>query len=70
MSKLKVGDIITCFNRDELEVTEKELVNAGYGFIASYDMITMTWKIKIIDIREAADEEENQILQIVACRDM
>lgn len=55
MDKLKLGDIIKCSNMEELSVTEEELVNAGYGFISSYDMITMTWKIKIIDIREAAD---------------
>lgn len=59
MDKLKLGDIIKCSNMEELSVTEEELVNAGYGFIASYDMITMTWKIKIIDIREATDEEKN-----------
>lgn len=56
MSKLKVGDIITCFNRDELEVTEDGLVNDGYGFRTQYDMVTMKWKIIITEVREAADD--------------
>lgn len=32
MDKLKKGDIIICFNHDELEVTEEGLINDGYGF--------------------------------------
>ena len=58
MSKLKVGDIITCFSYDELEVTEEGLVNDGYGFRTQYDMVTMKWKIIITEVREAADERE------------
>lgn len=58
MSKLKVGDIITCFSHDELEVTMEGLVNDGYGFRTQYDMVTMKWKIMIIDVGEAADERE------------
>lgn len=59
MSKLKVGDIITCFSHDELEVTEEGLVNAGYGFRTQYDMVTISWKIKITEAKEAADEKED-----------
>ncbi len=55
MSKLKVGDIITCFSHDELEVTEEGLFHDGYGFIETYDMVTMSWKIKITEAKEAAD---------------
>lgn len=53
MDELKLGDIIKCTSMEELSVTEEALVNAGYGFIEAYDMITMTWKIKIVDIKEA-----------------
>ena len=56
MDRLKKGDIIKCFNYDELKVTEEGLINDGYGFIESYDMVTMSWKIKIIEVREAADD--------------
>lgn len=59
MDRLKIGDIIKCFNLDELEVTEERLINDGYGFIESYDMCTMSWKIKITEVREAADEKED-----------
>ncbi len=59
MDKLKIGDIIKCTNMNELSETERSLLMAGYGFTESYDMLTMTWKIKITDIREAADEEKN-----------
>lgn len=59
MSRLKLGDIIKCTSKEELSEVMEELVNARYGFVTSYDMITMTWKIKIIDIREATDEEKN-----------
>lgn len=58
MDRLKIGDIIKCFNLDELEVTEEGLINDGYGFIESYDMDTMSWKIKITEVREAADEHK------------
>lgn len=56
MDRLKKGDIIKCFNHDELEVTVEGLINDGYGFIENYDMVTMSWKIKITEVREAADE--------------
>lgn len=59
MDRLKIGDIIKCFNLDELEVTEVRLINDGYGFIESYDMGTMSWKIKITEVREAADEKKD-----------
>lgn len=58
MSRLNKGDIITCFNVDELEVTEEGLVNDGYGFRTQYDMVTMTWKILITEVGEAADVGE------------
>lgn len=58
MSKLKVGDIITCFSYDELEVTKEGLINDGYGCIEAYDMCAMSWKIKITAVREAADEQK------------
>lgn len=57
MSRLKLGDIIKCTSKEELSEAMEELVKARYGFITSYDMMTMTWKIKIIDIREAADDK-------------
>ena len=55
MDRLKKGDIIKCFSQDELEVTEEGLLNDGYKFIESYDIVSMSWKIKITDVREAAD---------------
>ena len=58
MDRLKKGDIIECFDHDDLEMTEEELVNDGYGLIESYDMFTMSWKIKITEVREAADNRE------------
>lgn len=57
MDRLKKGDIIKCFNHDELEVTVKGLINDGYGFIENYDMVTMSWTIKITEVREAAENE-------------
>ena len=57
MSRLKKGDIIECFNSDELEITEEGLINDGYGFKTAYDMIRMRWKILITEVREAADGE-------------
>lgn len=59
MDRLKKGDIIKCFNQDELEVTEEGLINDGYGFIEMYDMVTMSWKIQITEAQEAADEKED-----------
>lgn len=59
MDRLKIGDIIKCFNLDELEVTEERLINEGYGFIETYDMDTMSWKIKITEAQEAADEKKD-----------
>lgn len=59
MDRLKKGDIIECFNHDELEVTAEGLINDGYGFIENYDMATMSWKIKITEVREAVDDKEN-----------
>lgn len=56
MSRINKGDIITCFNVDELEVTEEGLVNDGYGFRTQYDMATMNWKILITEVGEAADD--------------
>lgn len=53
MSRLKKGDIIECFNHDELEITEEGLTNDGYGFVETYDMTTMKWKIRITEVREA-----------------
>lgn len=55
MSRLKEGDTIECFNHDELEITEEGLINDGYGFETAYDMIKMRWKIRITEVREAAD---------------
>lgn len=55
MDRLKKGDIIKCFNQDELEVTEEGLINDGYGFREMYDMVTMSWKIQITEVREAVD---------------
>ena len=57
MDRLKKGDIIKCFSLDELRVTEEGLINDGYGFIESYDIVSMSWKIKITEVREAADGE-------------
>lgn len=58
MSRLKKGDTIECFNLDELEITEEGLTNDGYGFKTAYDMIKMRWKIRITEVREAADEQK------------
>lgn len=58
MDRLKKGDIITCFSYDELKVTEDGLINDGYGFIETYDMVSMSWKIKITEVGEAADDRE------------
>lgn len=60
MDRLKKGDIIKCFNQDELEVTEEGLINDGYGFREMYDMVTMSWKIQITEVGEAADENQDQ----------
>ena len=46
MSRLKKGDTIECFNHDELEITEE-------GFVETYDMTTMKWKIRITEVRKA-----------------
>lgn len=59
MDRLKKGDIIKCFSQDELEVTEEGLINDGYGFIEVYDMVTMSWIIKITEAQEAADEKKD-----------
>ena len=53
VSRLKEGDTIECFNYDELEITEEGLTNDGYGFVETYDMTTMKWKIRITEVREA-----------------
>ena len=53
MSRLKKGDIIECFNLDELEITEEGLTKDGYGFVETYDMTTMKWKIRITEVRKA-----------------
>ena len=53
MSRLKKGDIIECFNLDELKITEEGLTNDGYGFAETYDMTTMKWKIRITEVRKA-----------------
>ena len=59
MDKLKLGDIIKCTSMKELSKVERSLLMAGHGFTVSYDIMTMTWKIMITDIREAADEKED-----------
>lgn len=59
MSRLKKGDIIECFNHDELEITEEGLTKDGYGFVETYDMTTMKWKIRITEVKEA--EKRNRL---------
>ena len=53
VSRLKKGDTIECFNHDELEITEEGLTKDGYGFVETYDMTTMKWKIRITEVRKA-----------------